>query len=151
MAEEPLDIGHGEPEIDGQKYTPDVPGGGVETIENSPPTARKAFFTGLAFELLDAIAAAIADEGMEGGISVAPIDAQWVRAGVPGGANALMFSASAFPQSPRLHARFVGMPPKRFGMRSATNGAVERRARLEGARVFRQTERVMADLTPTLK
>jgi hypothetical protein len=101
--------------------------------------------------LLDAGAAAIADEGVKGGISVAPIVAQWVRAGVSGRADVLMFAALAFAGGPGFHTGFVGMPPKRLGMGPATNGAVERRARLEGQRGFGKTERVIADLTPALK
>ena len=69
MTEEQLDSGYGEVEIDGQEHPPDVPGGGVKAIEGGAPAAGEAFFASLAPLLWDAVAAAIADEGGDGGIT----------------------------------------------------------------------------------
>ena len=55
----------------------------MEAIEGGAPAAGKAFATSLAFELLDTVAAAIADEGVKGGIRVAPIVAQGLGQACP--------------------------------------------------------------------
>jgi len=62
-----------------------------------------------------------------------------------------MFAAPALACGPGFNTGFVGLPPQRLGMGPATNGAVERRARLEGVGVFGKTAWGIADLTPALK
>jgi hypothetical protein len=89
MAEEQLDIGHGEPEVGGQENASDVPGGSVEAVEGRAPAAGEAFLAGLALELLNVVAETVADEGMEGGIGVAPIVTKWLGAGMASGADVL--------------------------------------------------------------
>ena len=124
VAEEPLDIGYGEAEVDSQEDAAEVSGGGVEAIEGGAPASGEAFFAGLTFELLNAISAAIADEGMEGGIGVTPIITERVGAGMAGGANVFMFTPWAFALWPREDAGLVGVAPERLGVGAPTNGAV---------------------------
>jgi hypothetical protein len=72
----------------------------VEAIEGNALAAGKAFATGLAFRLLDGVANAIADQGMEGGIGIALLITQRIRTGVSGCADMLMFAARAFASGP---------------------------------------------------
>ena len=86
----------------------------VDTEHQYKPNAlcSQISATSLAFQLLDLISHALADESMKGGISVAPIIAERVRAGVSGRADVLVFAVSAFACRPGFHAGFVGISPK---------------------------------------
>ena len=123
----------------------------MEAIKGSAPAAGEAFATNLAFELLDTVAAAIADEGVEGGIGVAPIVTEGVRTSMASGAEVLMFAAPAFALWPGEHAGLVDVAPEWFRMRPATNGAVEGRARLEGPGAFGKNDGFIAERAPPLK
>jgi hypothetical protein len=147
MAEKELDIGHGETEIDSQEYSRDVPGGGVEAIEGGTPAAGEAGLASLAAELLNPVAAAIGDKGMERGIGIAPILTEQIRAGVASGADLFRGTLGMFALWPGEHPWLVGVAPKRFWMGSATNGAIVRRARLQGARFSGEREGVIAQFS----
>jgi hypothetical protein len=144
MAEELLDIGHGEAEINGQEHTSHIPSAGVEAIQGGAPATGEALFAGLAFELLDTVAHTLANQGVEGSISVAPIITERVRTNMASRADVLMFAAPAFTGGPGFNTGFVSMPPKRLGMGPATDGAIQRGAGFQGTRLFGQNDGFVA-------
>ncbi len=99
----------------------------------------------MTLELLDAVANAVANQRMEGEIGVAPIVAQRIRAGMPGGADLLVFATWALASGPGFHAGLVDVAPERFRMRTTANRAVSGRARLQPARRFGKIEGLIAE------